>query len=112
MIILLLFVTGIFAGAVDAIAGGGGLISLPVLLSIVMPPHLAFGTNKLQGMVGTFVATAKYYRHGYIALEKIYLGVIFGVVGGIAGAIAAQVLSSDILRKIIPVVLFIILLYT
>lgn len=112
MILLLLFLAGLFAGTVDAIAGGGGLISLPVLLSIGMPPHIAFGTNKLQGMIGTFVATLKYYRHGYISLKKIYSGIAFGLLGGIAGSVAAQVMSSDILRKIIPIFLFIILIYT
>lgn len=112
MILLLLFLTGLFAGTIDAIAGGGGLISLPVLLSIGMPPHVAFGTNKLQSMVGTFFATLKYYRHGYISLRKTYLGIIFGVAGGISGSIVAQVISSDILRKIIPILLFIILIYT
>src|SRR5579885_2617174 len=112
MILLILFLTGLFAGTVDAIAGGGGLISLPVLLSIGVPPHIAFGTNKLQGTIGTFVATLKYYRHGYIAMNKIYLGVIFGLIGGTLGSISAQVLSSEILRKIIPILLFIILIYT
>lgn len=112
MIIFLLFITGLFAGTIDAIAGGGGLISLPVLLSIGMPPHVAFGTNKLQGMVGTFVATLKYYRHGYIKPDKVYSGILFGLVGGIAGSIAAQVVSSEVLRKLIPILLFIIFIYT
>jgi uncharacterized membrane protein YfcA len=112
MILLVLFFTGLFAGTVDAIAGGGGLISLPVLLSMGVPPHIAFGTNKLQGMVGTLVATLKYYRHGYISMQKIYLGILFGLLGGVLGSIAAQIMSSEILRKIIPIMLFIILVYT
>lgn len=112
MILLLLFFTGLFAGTVDAIAGGGGLISLPILLSTGMPPHIAFGTNKLQGMTGTFFATLKYYRHGYISLKKTYAGIIAGLIGSIAGSVAAQIMSSDILRKIIPIFLFIILIYT
>lgn len=112
MILLALFLTGLFAGTVDAIAGGGGLISLPILLSIGMPPHIAFGTNKLQGTIGTFVAALKYYRHGYISIDKIYLGIFFGVAGGIAGSVSAQLMSSEILRKIIPILLFIILIYT
>lgn len=112
MTLLILFFTGLFAGTVDAIAGGGGLISLPILLSLGIPPHLAFGTNKLQGTIGTFVATIKYYKHGYISLNKIYLGIIFGLIGSAAGAIAAQLTSSDVLRQIIPILLFFILIYT
>lgn len=112
MILCLLFATGLFAGTVDAIAGGGGLISLPILLSIGMPPHLAFGTNKLQGTIGTLNATLKYYKHGFISLEKIYLGIFFGAAGSILGSVAAQIIHGDILSKIIPILLFIILMYT
>lgn len=49
----LLFLTGSAAGFVDSIAGGGGLIALPVLFSIGLPPDVALGTNKLQGSFGT-----------------------------------------------------------
>ena len=112
MMLLFLFLTGLCAGAVDAVAGGGGLITLPILLSTGMPPHLAFGTNKLQGVVGTFVAARKYYQHGLISFSAIYKGVIFGAMGSVAGAVTAQVLSSEILRAIIPFLLTGILLYT
>ncbi|MBX3709291.1 MAG: TSUP family transporter [Gammaproteobacteria bacterium] len=112
MILLLLFAAGLFAGTVDAIAGGGGLISLPVLLSLGISPHIAFGTNKLQGTIGTFVATHKYYRHGLISLRQAYLGVLFGVMGGILGSVAAQLISGDILKKVVPVFLLIIFIYT
>lgn len=112
MLIFILFLSGLFAGTVDAIAGGGGLISLPVLISIGMPPHLAFGTNKLQGMIGTLMATLKYYRHGYISLNKASMGIAFGLAGGIAGSVSAQLLSSDFLRDIIPGLLAIIFIYT
>lgn len=112
MMMLLLFATGLFAGTVDAIAGGGGLISLPVLLSIGMPPHLAFGTNKLQSTIGTFIAARRYHRQGWISLEIIYHGVIFGLVGSIAGAVLAETLSTQVLYKIIPILLTLILFYS
>lgn len=112
MILFLLFATGLFAGTIDAIAGGGGLVSIPVLLSIGMPPHIAFGTNKFQGTVGTFMATLKYYRHGLIAREGILIGLLFTLLGGIAGAVTTQLLSSEFLRYIIPILLFGILVYT
>jgi uncharacterized membrane protein YfcA len=44
----LLFVTGLAAGWVNAITGGGGLVVLPVFLAVGVPPHLALGTNMLQ----------------------------------------------------------------
>jgi uncharacterized membrane protein YfcA len=112
MTLFLLFMTGLFAGTIDAIAGGGGLISLPMLLSLGMPPHLAFGTNKLQGVVGTFVAARRYYNHGLISIEKVYRGIIFGIIGSIAGAMTSQMISGQILQIIVPVLLAIVLFYT
>ncbi len=112
MIFTLLFLTGIFAGTVDAVAGGGGLITLPILLSMGVPPYTAFGTNKLQGTIGTFFAARKYYQHGLISFNAIYKGIIFGLAGSIAGAVTVQVLSSDILRVVIPILLMLILFYT
>ena len=57
-----LFATGLVAGFVDSIAGGGGLITLPVLLSVGIPPHLALGTNKLQATFGSGSAAWHYTR--------------------------------------------------
>lgn len=111
-IFLLLFSTGLIAGTVDAIAGGGGLISLPMLLSIGIPPHIALGTNKLQTTIGTLSATYSYYRRGLFSLKTIYKGLIFGFIGATLGALLSQILDSDILRKTIPILLLLILLYT
>lgn len=108
----LLFLTGLIAGTVDAIAGGGGLISLPMLLGVGVPPQVALGTNKLQGAIGTFVATCGYYRQGLLSLNTVYKGLMWGILGTILGAVASQVLNSDILKKIIPLLLLTILIYT
>ncbi len=112
MLMLILFFTGLLAGTVDAIAGGGGLISIPVLLSVGLPPHVAFGTNKMQGAVGTLVAARRYYRAGWVSMKDVYLGIFWGVLGAIAGAIVNQLISSDVLRMIVPVMLSIIFIYT
>lgn len=108
----LLFLTGLFAGTVDAIAGGGGLISLPVLLSLGIPPHLAFGTNKLQGTAGTLIATIKYYRAGLIDINKIYLCIFLGLIGSIGGSLVGQTVSNHALHEIIPFLLSAVLIYT
>ena len=112
MLMLLLFATGLFAGTVDAIAGGGGLISLPMLLSLGVPPHVAFGTNKLQGTIGTFVAARRYYQHGLISFKIAYRGMLFGLMGSMVGAVTAQLLGSAILYHIAPVLLVLVLFYS
>lgn len=113
MLILLLFATGLLAGTVDAIAGGGGLISLPVLLCMGLPPHLAFGTNKLQGTLGTLVAARRYHRAGWISLNKAKtLGLVMAALGGLLGSVLTQLLSPAILKAIVPVLLLLIFLYT
>lgn len=106
-----LFLTGLLAGTVDAIAGGGGLISLPVLMGFGIPPHIALGTNKLQGLFGTASATYSYYKQGALSRQGLYRGIIFSFIGAATGAIVNQYLSGEILRKIIPILLLVVLCY-
>ena len=64
------------AGFVDAIGGGGGLISIPAYLFCGLPPHLAIGTNKLSSSMGTSIATWRYAKNGYIPWKTAGLSVI------------------------------------
>ena len=58
---------GVFtAGFVDAIGGGGGIISVPMYLLAGLPAHNALGTNKMSSCIGTMVSTLRYMKHGYI----------------------------------------------
>ncbi|MHB1050885.1 MAG: TSUP family transporter [Bacteroidota bacterium] len=108
----ILFVAAIFAGFIDAIAGGGGLIALPALLSVGIPPQIALGTNKLQGMFGSATAALYYWRKGLVDLKKARFGIICTFVGAAAGAWAVQQISPDFLNNAIPVLLLIIAVYT
>lgn len=74
------------AGFVDAIAGGGGLISLPAYFISGLPAHFALGTNKLSAMLGTALTTYKYARLGYINLKRAFFCVICAFVGSSIGA--------------------------
>lgn len=108
----LLFLAGLCAGFVDSIAGGGGLIALPALLSVGLPPHLALGTNKLQGSFGTFTATCNYMRKGQVRIQKAHLGVLITFVGSASGAWAVQQMDADFMKHLIPWLLLGVLLYT
>ena len=64
---LALFATGLAAGFVDSIAGGGGLLTLPVLLSLGLEPKHALGTNILQATCGSGIAAWHYARAGAVS---------------------------------------------
>ncbi|MFR2886111.1 MAG: sulfite exporter TauE/SafE family protein [Merdibacter sp.] len=59
------------AGCVDAIAGGGGLISLPAYFLAGVPPHMAIATNKLSSSIGTLTASFRFYKERFIKLDVI-----------------------------------------
>jgi uncharacterized membrane protein YfcA len=104
-----LFLTGLVAGWIDSIAGGGGLITVPVLLSLGMSPAEALGTNKLQAVFGSGSATWHYHRAGLIG--KALTGVVFTAIGAALGAFAVQQVRSDFLQKTILFLLIAIAVY-
>jgi len=108
----LLFLAGTAAGLIDSIAGGGGLITLPVLLGIGLPPQAALGTNKFQSSFGSFTATAYHVHKKNIQLSSAWLGVLCTLVGAALGAWAVQQVDAKALGKIIPFMLMGILIYT
>ena len=108
----LLFITGLIAGLIDSIAGGGGLITLPVALAIGMPPKVALGTNKFQASFGSFTATYYYIRHKVVDVREVKWGILFTFVGAALGALAVVQIDSSILNQVIPFLLLGIALYT
>lgn len=93
------------AGLVDAIAGGGGLISLPAFLVAGIPPHQAIATNKLSSSMGTSVATFRFARAGYIK-SKIALPCVVGaLLGGSTGAELALLIPEGVFAWIMLVIL-------
>jgi uncharacterized membrane protein YfcA len=110
-LLALLALTGLAAGFVDAVAGGGGLIALPVLLSTGMPPVAALATNKLQGIVGTAVAAATYWRRGLVSLADIALPFLLSLAGAFLGAATVKQIDTSSLAVIVPGVLIVVALY-
>ena len=83
------------AGIVDAIAGGGGLITLPVYMLVGLPPHEAIGTNKMSSCMGTTTATYRFAREGYINFRMAVFAVIFALAGSYTGAHISLLISND-----------------
>lgn len=104
-LLLLLALAAFVAGMVDAIAGGGGLITVPALLLAGADPVTALATNKLQGTFGAATAAAAYGRAGHVRLGEQAGMAAIAALGGAAGALVAHLVPADILRLIMPVVL-------
>lgn len=99
------------AGFVDAIAGGGGLISLPALLSAGLPPVAALATNKLQSVIGTGVAAFTYWRKGFVVLRALIPAIALTFTGSLLGAFVVKRLDTSLLSLAVPVALIGIALY-
>ena len=110
-LIALLFLTGLGAGTVDAIAGGGGLITLPVLLTTGMSPVEALATNKLQGSFGTFAATRYFVKKKLVDLKQMLLMIGCTFVGAVVGTVLVQLLDTTLLATVMPLLLVLIALY-
>ncbi len=108
----LLFGAAFIAGLIDSIAGGGGLITVPVLLGIGLPPQVALGTNKLQASFGSGSAMLHFVRAGTVKLSDCWSGILWTAVGAALGVWAVQLLDASLLKLLIPWLLAAIAIYT
>ncbi len=104
-ILLILLLVAFCGGFVDSIAGGGGLICLPALVAVGLPPAQALATNKLQGAFGTLSATINYAQKGHVKFKEMGVGIAFTFVGAALGTLAVQVMDPAILGQVIPFLL-------
>lgn len=107
LLLVFLLSAGFLAGFIDAIAGGGGLISMPALMVTGMPVALVLGTNKLQSSIGTSIAVFGYHKNGFIKFAAVYKGLIMGFFGAWFGVVLVNHISNDFM-KIIALILMII----
>lgn len=110
-IIIILFFVAIFAGFIDSIAGGGGLICVPAMLIAGIAPLEVLGTNKLQSQFGSASATIAYARKGHVNIKEQFPMAALACAGGAIGAFVAGYVPSEVLRIIMPFMLVAIALY-
>ena len=108
---VVLFAAAFFGGFIDSIAGGGGLISLPALLAVGVPPHVAIATNRFQGSFGSFTAALNFIRKGYVDAAEILRGVVFTFIGGLVGAYVLLLIDAKFLNYLIPILLLVLFFY-
>ena len=93
------------AGFVDAIAGGGGLISLPAYLIAGLPTQSALATNKMSACMGSTIATGKYALNGYIPWKTAIPCVLFAILGSSLGARIALMIDDYYFKRLMLVIL-------
>lgn len=98
----ILFLVAMLAGFIDSIAGGGGLLTVPALLAVGVPPTQALATNKLQSVGGSFSASLYFVRRRAVYLNTQKLTIFLTLVGSVIGAILVQHMRADILRQMLP----------
>jgi uncharacterized membrane protein YfcA len=111
LILLALMAVGMLAGFVDAIAGGGGMITVPALLSAGLPPVAALGTNKMQSVVGTGMAVLTYWRRGFVDVPRLIPAIALTFAGSFLGALTVSKLDTSLLTIAVPVALIAIAVY-
>lgn len=113
-LIVLLGVGALFAGFVDAVVGGGGLVQIPLLFS-ALPNHgpaTLFGTNKIASIIGTGTAAIQYTRRIRLALPVTAAGAAAALLGAFLGARAVVWMDPTVLRPLILALLVAVAIYT
>lgn len=94
-VILVCFVVFFIAGFIDAIAGGGGLITMPVLLLLGVPAHYTLGTGKLASSLGSITALITFWKRGAVIKEVVLLGVITSYFGAVIASATTLLISNE-----------------
>ena len=92
------------AGFVDAIAGGGGLISLPAYMIAGLPVHTAIATNKLSSGMGTSISVGRLAKRGSIPWKQAVFCICAALIGSFTGAQIALRIEADIFKRIMLVI--------
>lgn len=100
--LLALFAVGLVAGTIDAIAGGGGLLTLPALLATGIPPVQAIATAKLQSTAGTCSAALCFFRRGEFELRPLLLALPCTLLGALAGAGSLSYIEPQLIERLLP----------
>ena len=93
------------AGLVDAIAGGGGLLTVPALLAAGLPPQVALATNKGQSSFGAISSFASFWTKDGIDRKRAPLGFVCGFLGSLAGAQVLLLVRPEPLKPVVLVLL-------
>ncbi len=109
-VMVLLVGAAFLAGLVDAVAGGGGLVTVPALLAAGLPAPLMLGTNKGQSVFGSAAALVRYLREGLIDRRRLGPAFLLGASGAVCGVRLVTTLPPAVLRPVVLVLLVVVAL--
>lgn len=110
-LLALLMMVALVSGTIDAMAGGGGLLTIPALMAVGVPPVSALATNKLQSSIGTASSFLAFWRAGHVDLRRFAIPAAAAFAGSVAGAVTVQHVDPSILAGLVPVLLILMGLY-
>ena len=109
--IILLIAVGFVAGAINTLAGGGSLLSLPILIFLGLPPNVANGTNRIAILFQNVFTTAGFKSKGVVTFPfSIYVG-ISALFGSLIGAQIAVDIKGETFNKILAIIMVVIVIY-
>lgn len=111
-ILLIIIFFGFLAAFIDSVAGGGGLIAIPALLSTGMPPVQALATNKLASSFGSLTSSLRFLRGRHVDLKVVIRLFPVSVVVSMLGALLAVHMPGELLKPLVLVILVVVLIYT
>lgn len=110
--IIIVCLAGFLGAMVDAIVGGGGLITIPALMATGMPTHFALGTNKFASSMGTISSAYHYYKSGEVNLKLLKYLLPLSLIGSAIGVYSVLLIDPEFLKSLIVVMVLIIGTYT
>ncbi|MBW3696128.1 hypothetical protein EK599_10495 [Vibrio sp. T187] len=111
-LLIMLFCISIIAGAVDAIAGGGGLITVPSLMLSGMSPMTVLGTNRLQAVIGELTTSITFFLTKQMNTQGLLIGLAFTAIGASVGAFSVNLLDKEVLEVLLPILMVAITVYS
>ena len=103
--VLIVAIGVFFASFMDAIAGGGGIISVPTYLLAGLPVHYALGTNKVSAGLGSLASTGRYIKNGYVDWKLGIPGIVMSLIGSHFGTKLQLMVPEKYLQYLLLLVL-------
>jgi uncharacterized membrane protein YfcA len=97
-----LFVLALVAGTIDAMAGGGGLLTIPGLMATGLPPVSVLATNKMSAIFSPLSAAYHFWKSGRLPIRKLWRPALLSLVAAACGAASISFIDPGMLRKMVP----------